>query len=77
MRVTEKNRLAVALLAIEEISADAQSTDPERDWKASQDAVCKIYEVVHVINAPKCRKNHPEWTKMLDGWVSARKTCKR
>ena len=46
---------------IEEISADAQSLDPKRDWKESQKAVCEIYEVIHSIRSPACRKNHPRW----------------
>ena len=46
---------------IEEASADAQSLDPKRDWERSHDAVCEIYEIIHSIRAPDCRKNHPKW----------------
>ena len=63
-----------ALEAIEEISADAQSTDPKRDWKESYGAVCRIYQIAHWVRAPKCRKNHRGWAprpaRFDDGWPS-------
>lgn len=69
MRVTEKQRLTMALEMIEEITADAQSLHPEAEWKQSAEAVGKIYEIVHSIRAPKCRKNHPKWVKQIDDAV--------
>lgn len=50
-----------ALLAIEEISAYAQSTAPRKTWRQSHEAVCEIYRIAHWVNAPKCRKNHRSW----------------
>jgi len=73
MRITERQRLAMALEMIEEISADAQSVSPRREWKESQDAVCLIYELVHSIRSPGCRKNHPEWAKKIDDAIKARR----
>ncbi len=70
-RITDKMRLAVALEAIEEISADAQSTEPFRDWKQSHDAVIAIYKIVHSIRSPKCRKNHPSWVEPIDAAIRA------
>ena len=66
MKITERMRLKKALQMIEEISADAQSTDPKRSWKQSHKAVCEIYEIVHTITTPECRHNHPEWTNKID-----------
>ena len=56
-----RKELEAALEAIEEISACAQSTDPQRDWKLSQEAVCEIYRIAHWVRAPGCRKNHPDF----------------
>ena len=64
--ITEGQRTIKALEMIEEISADAQSTDPKRDWEQSHDAICAIYRVVHSIRSPKCRPNHPSWCKQID-----------
>jgi len=67
--ITEKQRTIKALEMIEEISADAQKTDPKRDWKESQDAICAIYRIVHSIRSPECRHNHPSWCKRIDDAV--------
>jgi hypothetical protein len=56
---------------IEEIAANAQTTAPKRDWKESQEAVCKIYEIIHSLRAPRCRKNHPGWGKAIDAAIRA------
>lgn len=66
MKISEEQRLATALEMIEEISTHAQSTNPERDWKSSQEAVCRIYKIVHSIRSLMCRKNHPLWLKEID-----------
>ncbi len=65
-RISEAERTEKALEMIEEVSADAQSLDPKRDWKQSQEAVCRVYELVHSIRCPKCRKNHPRWYMQID-----------
>ena len=71
-KITDRMRRDYALDIIEDISTYAQSTDPKRDWKKSQDAVCQIYRIAHTILIPKCRKNHPRWTGELDAAVRAR-----
>lgn len=73
MRITEAMRLKKALEIVEEASSDAQSLDPKRDWKESQNAVCLIYEIIHSIRAPKCRKNHMEWVKQIDNAIKQEK----
>ena len=54
-----------ALGIIENITGNAESLDPKRDWKESHDAICSIYELAHWVRAPKCRKNHPSWGDAL------------
>ena len=72
MKITEAMRLRTALELIEETSTCAQSTDPQRDWKESQEAICKIYEIVHSIRSPECRKNHTDWVKQIDDAILRR-----
>lgn len=50
-----------AIEEIEDISIEAQSTNPKRAWLASHTAVCAIYRIAHAARAPKCRRNHPKW----------------
>jgi hypothetical protein len=69
--LSEREILVAGLEMIEEVSADAQSLHPQEDWKESQDAVCFIYELVHTIRTPGCRKNHPEWLKNIEAKVRA------
>ncbi len=76
-KISEADRLGMAMEMIEEVSADAQSTDPKRDWKESQDAVCYIYELAHAARAPKCRKNHPGWAKKIDAAIIAERRKQR
>lgn len=71
MKITEGARAKKALEMIEEISVDAQSTNPQRDWKRSQDAVCEIYRLVHSIRSPGCRKNHKQWCLKIDTAIRA------
>lgn len=80
MKITEEMRLNKALEMIEEVSANAQSTNPKRDWKDSHSAICEIYEIVHSIRAPGCRKNHPDWCERIDDeikFVTIRKEKKK
>ena len=74
--ITEKERRDFAWGMIDDISAHAESLDPKRDWKESQDAVCRIYEITHSILAPKCRKNHPGWVKQIDEAILADRRSK-
>ncbi len=57
----ERKLALKAMEMIEEISADAQTTHPQKRWKESYEAVCRIYQLAHSIRAPRCRKNHPDW----------------
>ena len=65
-RSSDKERRRRILGVVYDESMYAQSTNPKKDWKQSHDAVCKIFQMIHVVLVPKCRKNHPEWTKELD-----------
>lgn len=66
-------RLIKGLEMIEEISADAQSLDPKRDWKDSYDGIIEIYQIVHSLRAPKCRKNHVDWVELIDNAIRSEK----
>lgn len=75
MKITEPMRLTKALEMIEEASSDAQSTNPRRDWRSTHNALCYVYEIIHSVRSPKCRKNHPAWTEEIDRAIRApRKT---
>ena len=63
----------MAVEMIEEESADAQSTDPKRDWKRSHEAVCRVYEIAHSLRSIECRKNHPSWSDSIDAAIRAGK----
>lgn len=65
-KISEDERLDKALEMIEEISVHAQTLHPKDFWKESAQAVSKIYEIIHSIRTPKCRKNHPRWCKQID-----------
>mgnify|MGYP001571949895 CR=1 FL=1 len=69
MRITEAMRKTMAWEMIEEISTHAESLDPKRDWKESQEAVCDIYKIAHSIRSPGCRKNHPDWSDKIDAAI--------
>lgn len=73
MKITEQQRLDMALEMIEEISTYAQSQDPKRDWKESQEAVWGIYGIIHSIRSPWCRKNHPKWCRKIDDAIRDRR----
>ena len=61
-----KERLIAALRLIDDITANAQSLDPKRDWEQSHDAVCQAYEIAHAAFNPSCMKAHPLWGKPID-----------
>lgn len=65
-RTLEKARLEKGLELIELISSYAQTTDPKRAWKESYDAIISIYQLVHTLRMPACRKNHQDWIKPID-----------
>ena len=69
--ITDSDRLEMGLEMIEEISADAQSLNPKRDWKKSQEAVCEVYRIVHSLRSPACRKNHKDWSDKIDAAIKA------
>lgn len=71
VNISESQRLEKALEMIEDISTFAQTTDPERDWKQSYRAVIDIYEIIHSIRAPGCRKNHIKWVNKIDEAIIA------
>lgn len=73
MKITERMRLNKALEMIETISSDCQSTQPQKTWKESHEGICQIYEVVHSIRAPKCRRNHPDWCAQIDEAIAEEK----
>ena len=75
-KITDRMRRDYALDIIEDISTYAQSTDPKRDWKKSQEAVCQIYRIAHTILLPKCRKNHAQWSDQIDAAIKSERRSK-
>lgn len=65
---TEAERCKVGLEMIEDISASAQSAHPEDEGERIHTAICAIYEIIHTLRSPACRKNHPKWLEQLDKW---------
>lgn len=66
MKISEKMRTKKAIEMIEDISSNEQTTNPKRDWKNTYNGLVKIYEIIHSIRSPKCRKNHPSWSDQID-----------
>ena len=50
-----------ALVLIEAIVEDAYPANVDPRLDSVNKAIEKIYRIVHVINSPACRKNHPDW----------------
>ena len=72
-KITEAMRRKMAWELVEEISTHAQSTDPQRDWKDSHDAICNVYRIAHAIRLIGCRKNHPKWCDAIDAAIRAKR----
>lgn len=73
MKITESMRLKKGLEMIEEATADGQSIDPELKGEGTRmhKELCRAYEIVHSLRAPKCRKNHQRWWKQIDAAILA------
>ena len=71
-RITERMRLEMGLEMIEEQTDACCTMSPRKNWRQAHAALCKIYEIVHSINSPKCRKNHPEWCAQIDDAINSK-----
>lgn len=58
-----------ALSIIEELSVNTIRIDTDDSSLELNEAMSKCYQIAHTINNPNCRKNHPEWIKIIENWV--------
>lgn len=75
-KITERERARMAMMMIDEISAEAQTTHSEKHGKELHDSICEIYRIAHSISGPKCRKNHPGWLDGVDAAIRAERKAK-
>ncbi len=73
MKITETERMRMALLLIDEAAAHASMfAKTERETKSFNE----IYRLAHAGSAPSCRRNHGEWIKPIDSAIRAEKRRK-
>lgn len=69
MKISEVMRQREALLIIEyEAAALSGLLSAEHSKMADE-----IFRIAHAAVAPKCRKNHPNWTKKIDEFIRLEK----
>lgn len=66
-KISEEDRTEMALKLIDEITANEQGTE---DTPTNR-AFGNIYRLAHSVLSPECRKNHPEWVRVIDKAIRA------
>lgn len=68
--------LSAAMEVIEQITSNAQSIEPKRDWKESQEAINAAFRIAHAARKPSCMSAHPDWGDPIDAAMSQQRRKK-